>query len=189
MQNAVASRTIPIVALWFTALGCHGTLTTQGDEATGVDAGPVYDAGPDDEDDGPAYDAAPPDAGGDYESLSTEEQALFDRINEVRLERGLGEVVLRTDLNCAAGNHSLDIGELGWCGHTGSDGSSPGDRVADCQGEGWSGEIVACGQSTPPSAVDAWIGSPGHASIMFSGGQKYIGVAMHNNYWTAIFDQ
>ena len=81
------------------------------------------------------------------------EYSKVHTINEVREERGLDAVVLRTDLNCAAGTHSLDIGELGWCGHTGSDGSSPGDRVADCQGEGWSGEIVACGQSTPRSAV------------------------------------
>ena len=72
---------------------------------------------------------------------------------------------------------------------TGSDGSSPTTRVQDCSGSGWSGEIVACGQGTARSAVDAWIGSPGHNEIMFTPGQQYIGVAMYNNFWTAIFDR
>jgi uncharacterized protein YkwD len=136
-----------------------------------------------------AYVPSEPDASPDYESLSAEEKSLLDTINEERVARGMGTVELRGDLICAATKHSNDIGTLGWCGHTGSDGSSPGDRVAACQGEGWSGEIVACGQSTPRSAVDAWIWSPGHAAIMFDSGQVYIGVAMHNNYWTAIFDR
>jgi len=178
-------RSLLLAALWFTAVGCHGTLTVEGSDVEGVDAR-IVDADPLLPDAAPP---APPDASGPYESLSPEERALFDTINEERVARGLGTVKLRTDLICAAAKHSLDIGELSWCGHTGSDGSSPGDRVAACQGPGWSGEIVACGQTTPRDAVDAWIGSPGHASIMFDGGQVYIGVGMHNNYWTAIFDQ
>lgn len=200
MLRAPRHCRLGIVALWFTASACSGILTTYGDPVDAgeedditpgaLDAGPspidAPDGGP-----GPTPDAQPPnapDASPDYDELGFEEQQLFDTINAERLERGLGAVELRTDLNCAAATHSLDIGTLGWCGHTGSDGSSPGDRVAACQGSGWSGEIVACGQSTSVAAVDAWIWSPGHAAIMFSADQRYVGVAMHNNYWTAIFD-
>jgi len=137
-----------------------------------------------------AAPAPPPDANPDYSTLSAEEQDLFDTINAERVALGLVAVELRPDLICAASRHSADIGTTRTCGHTGSDGSGPGDRVAACPGgAGWSGEIVACGQTTPRSAVDAWIGSPGHNAIMFDSGQRYIGVAMYNNYWTAIFDR
>jgi len=212
MQAVTRTRWMCIFALWFTAVGCRGTMMSWG-EAESVDAGVS-----DDDDDPPPpqppgvpdggvmptqYDGnpgpgptptpdampPPPDASPDYESLSAAEKELFDTINEERVSRGMGTVELRGDLICAAAKHSKDIGTLGWCGHTGSDGSSPGDRVNACLGQGWSGEIVACGQSTPRGAVDAWIWSPGHAAIMFNSGQIYIGVAMHNNYWTAIFDQ
>lgn len=208
-MNAV-TRTLSVClcALWFGLVACHGTMITWG-EGDDVDAriddpDPLPPGVPDASpppiqlDGGvapgptPPADAAPPpqpDASPDYESLSVEEKSLFDTINEERVSRGMGTVELRGDLICAATKHSNDIGTLGICGHTGSDGSGPGDRVAACQGSGWSGEIVACGQSTPREAVDAWIWSPGHAAIMFDSGQVYIGVAMHNNYWTAIFDR
>ncbi len=123
------------------------------------------------------------------DDLSDIEQALFDEINRVRGEEGLDPVVLKVDLICAAGAHSADIGERGACTHTGDDGSQPGDRVEACSGDGWSGEIVACGQLTPEQAVQAWLDSPGHNAIMLDPNQVEVGVGMHMNYWTAIFDQ
>jgi uncharacterized protein YkwD len=178
------------------AAGCSGEITLdQGDDD---DDAPRADGGglpPGSPDGAPSSGAdatppPPPDAAPDYLALSPQEQELFDTINAERVAMGLVAVELRPDLNCAADRHSADIGATQTCTHTGSDGSSPGDRVAECPGgAGWSGEIVACGQSTPRSAVDAWIGSPGHNAIMFDGGQRYIGVAMSNNFWTAIFDR
>ena len=123
------------------------------------------------------------------DELSAVEVQLFEAINRERTDRGLQAVALRSDLNCAAQIHSEDIGERRACTHTGSDGSSPGSRVASCSGSGWSGEIVACGHSTAEGAVQGWLGSPGHHDIMLTPGQRWIGVAMHNNYWTAIFDR
>ena len=178
-------------------VACTGSITPDvagdddDDSTVRIDSGAggpgVIDAAPGGSVDGAP--APPPDATPDYAALSAEEQALFDTINQERVAAGKVAVELRTDLNCAARRHSDDIGTIGACTHTGSDGSSPGDRVAGCSGPGWSGEIVACGQGTPRAAVDAWIGSPGHNAIMFDGGQRFIGVAMHNNYWTAIFDR
>lgn len=177
--------------------GCSG-LITPGDGDDDDDTLPRADAGdpaPGSPDAAPASGAdatplPPPDASPDYTALSPQEQELFDTINAERVAMGLVAVELRPDLNCAATRHSADVGATQTCTHTGSDGSSPGDRVAGCPGgAGWSGEIVACGQGTPRSAVDAWIGSPGHNAIMFDAGQRYIGVAMFNNFWTAIFDR
>ncbi len=168
---------------------CSGTITDLGDDDDAVPTADADPAAPDATPSSPdARPQTPPDAGPDYTMLSPQEQELFEIINAERVALGLGTVQLRTDLNCAAARHSQDIGTTQTCTHTGSDGSSPSTRVQDCGGAGWSGEIVACGQGTPRSAVDAWIGSPGHNAIMFTPGQQYIGVAMHNNFWTAIFD-
>jgi uncharacterized protein YkwD len=120
--------------------------------------------------------------------LTAQEKDLLDTINAERAAMGLVPVVLRQTLICAAEAHSMDVGAVGSCSHTGTDGSDPTVRVQRCGGGGWSGEIIACGQGTPRGAVDAWIGSPGHNAIMFGASKREIGVAMHNNYWTAIFD-
>jgi len=139
-------------------------------------------------DHGPGTGGDPePDPGAD--ALTETEQELLATINAERTSRGLSAVVLRDDLICSAQHHSLDIGEHQVCSHDDSDGSGPGERVEACGGSGWSGEIVACGQTTPRDAVDGWLGSPGHNAIMLDPDQKTIGVAMSNNYWTAIFDK
>jgi uncharacterized protein YkwD len=128
--------------------------------------------------------------GGDStDALTAIEQDLLATINEERTSRGLTPVALRDDLVCSAQHHSADIGGRQECSHDDADGSGPGDRVKDCGGSGWSGEIVACGQTTPRQAVDGWLKSPGHNAIMLDPGQRTVGVAMSDNYWTAIFDK
>jgi len=122
-------------------------------------------------------------------ALSAVEQDLLATINKERTDRGLSKVVLRDDLVCAAQHHSKDIGERKACSHDDRDGSGPGERVTVCGGDGWAGEIVACGQTTPRGAVDGWLGSPGHKAIMLDPDQETVGVAMFGNYWTAVFDK
>lgn len=127
--------------------------------------------------------------GGGDSSLSATEDELLATINAERTSRGLSPVALRDDLLCAAQDHSADIGGREVCSHEGASGAGPGERVDACDGSGWSGEIVACGQTTPRQAVDGWLNSPGHRGIMLDADQKTIGVAMSNNYWTAVFDK
>ncbi len=127
--------------------------------------------------------------GGGDPSLSAIENELLATINGERTSRGLSPVTLRDDLLCAAADHSADIGSREVCSHDSAGGGGPGDRVDACDGGGWSGDIVACGQTTPRDAVDGWLNSPGHRSIMLDGDQKTVGVAMSNNYWTAVFDK
>jgi uncharacterized protein YkwD len=129
------------------------------------------------------------DDSSDSTDLSADEQGVLAEINRQRTMRGLSTVALRDDLVCAAKDHSADIGERQECTHDSANGDDPGDRVDACGGDGWSGEIVACGHGTPVDAVQGWIDSPGHNAIMFDPDQKKVGVAMHNNYWTAIFDK
>ncbi len=171
-----------VVAGLALAVGCGGTVDL-GDDA---ESGTGGDSTGGDGDGTPDPGGPPPGSNG----LTDTEIELFETINAERVAMGLPAVELRDDLNCAARVHSDDIGVRRACTHTGADGSSPGDRVAACpNGAGWSGEIVACGQGTPRAAVDGWIGSPGHNAIMFDPNQRRIGVAMHENFWTAIFDR
>jgi len=130
---------------------------------------------------GPVPNPAPSPYPGDVYSLGEE-------INKARASRGLSPVEILPALNCAAKRHADDVGAKHVCGHTGSDGSSPWDRARDC-GTSANGEIVACGQGDAKAAVQAWTYSPGHAAIMYDGGQKKMGVAMYQNYWVAIFQK
>ena len=111
-----------------------------------------------------------------------------EAVNKARASRGLAAVEILPALNCAAARHALDTGKRGMCSHTGSDGSSPWDRAKDC-GTFANGEIIACGQGDATTAVNAWTLSPGHAAIMYDGGQKKMGVGMSNNYWVVIFQK
>jgi len=111
-----------------------------------------------------------------------------EAVNKARASRGLSAVEILPALNCAAARHALDTGKRGMCSHTGSDGSSPWDRAKDC-GTFANGEIIACGQGDATTAVNAWTLSPGHAAIMYDGGQKKMGVGMSNNYWVVIFQK
>lgn len=129
----------------------------------------------------PSPTPAPTPYPGDVESLGAQ-------VNEARAARGLSAVMILPALNCAADRHAKDIGTRGVCGHTGQDGSSPWDRAKDC-GTFANGEIVACGQGDAKAAVQAWTYSPGHAAIMYDGGQKRMGVAMYRNYWVVIFQK
>lgn len=113
---------------------------------------------------------------------------LGQSVNEARAARGLSAVEILPALNCAADRHAKDVGAKKICGHTGSDGSSPWNRAKDCNTYA-NGEIVACGQGDAKAAVQAWTYSPGHAAIMYDGGQKKMGVAMFQNYWVVIFQK
>jgi uncharacterized protein YkwD len=76
-------------------------------------------------------------------------------------------------LTAAAQRHADDMLNHGVDGHTGSDGSSPQARDTDAgytQVER-SGEIVYWGTgplATPAAALDLWMQSPGHRSIILN---------------------
>jgi uncharacterized protein YkwD len=95
-------------------------------------------------------------------------------------------LILDKKLNCAAERHALDIGDNSRCSHTGTDGSSPWDRAGGC-GTSALGEIVACGQTTAAGAIQAWYASEGHKNLMLNAGHARVGLAMHKNYWVALF--
>jgi uncharacterized protein YkwD len=86
--------------------------------------------------------------------------------------------------------HSQDMVALNFFSHTGTNGSSAGQR-ATAAGYVWStwGENIAAGQPTVDSVMAAWLASPGHCANLMNAGFRDIGLACvsgtaNNNYRT-----
>ncbi|MFF5156880.1 CAP domain-containing protein [Streptomyces sp. NPDC000348] len=111
-------------------------------------------------------------------------------VNAERAKAGCSPVKVNTTLTKAAQDHSEDMAASGTMSHTGSDGSSPGDRITRA-GYGWStyGENVAYGYSTPAQVMTGWMNSPGHRENILNCGFEEIGVglAQPGSYWTQDF--
>ncbi len=89
--------------------------------------------------------------------------------------------------------HSDDMMALNFFSHTGSNGSSAGQR-ATAAGYVWQtwGENIAAGQPTANSVMDAWVASPGHCANLMNARFRDIGLACvsggasntYRTYWT-----
>lgn len=96
----------------------------------------------------------------------------------------------------AALAHSLDMAQNQNFSHTGTDGSNTGDRllVQDYDWSTW-GENILVGLDNAPDAIDTWIGSSGHCSIIMNPSYKEVGAGVAEgffqsgaaSYWTLVF--
>jgi thermitase len=109
-------------------------------------------------------------------------------INDYRESRGLPRLPEDTRLDQAAEWQSKDMNDNRFCGHFGTDGSNPFDRMRRA---GYplrtGGEIVACGYTSPADAVQGWIHSPGHHAIIVSRTFSDIGCGVVGRYYTCDF--
>ena len=79
--------------------------------------------------------------------------------------------------------------------HTGSDGSSFGQRIADTGYQsGAGGENIAAGSATAEDTMQQWLNSEGHCRNIMSGNFTQLGVGYAQNansqwthYWTQVF--
>jgi uncharacterized protein YkwD len=85
---------------------------------------------------------------------------------------------LASALTRAARAHSRDMVVQDFFGHSGSDGSTPGERATRA-GYRWSmlGENIASGVRTPQEAVAGWLASPEHCANIMTAGFRQMGVA------------
>ena len=81
------------------------------------------------------------------------------------------------DVARVAREHSWDMMRTNNMSHTGSDGSTVGDRLtrAGITFRGWA-ENVAVGQRTPQEVVTAWMNSPGHRANILNPNLTHLGV-------------
>jgi uncharacterized protein YkwD len=102
-----------------------------------------------------------------YVRFTPEERQTVELINVRRVAMGLPALRVDATLVNAARRHSSDIGPRGLCQHTGTDGSSPWDRIAQAGYSGSGrGEVVGCNYNTPLAVVTGWWASPGHYAVL-----------------------
>lgn len=106
------------------------------------------------------------------------EFALAD-LNNYRAEYGLNPLRLSEKLNLASEVHAKDIAQAGIISHTGTDGSSHGDRV---QRQGYyftiAAENVATGQKSWEEAFQGWKDSPEHNENLLRNDVTDFGIAL-----------
>ncbi|MEV6841409.1 CAP domain-containing protein, partial [Streptomyces sp. NPDC051133] len=102
---------------------------------------------------------------------------VAELVNAERSKNGCSPLTLNDTLTKAAQAHSEDMAAHQNMSHTGSDGSSPGDRITRA-GYDWSayGENVAFGYTTAEQVMASWMASPGHRANILNCTFKEIGV-------------
>jgi len=139
--------------------------------------------------------AGPPSSG--YQPPNVELQRLLTLVNEARSQpRTCGAtayaaahpLVAEPRLMAAADEHSADMHQHGFIGHTGTDGSSVSQRV-EREGYTWSrvGENVAWGYGSPEAVMGGWLSSPGHCANIMRPGYTEIGLGLAGTHWTQVF--
>jgi uncharacterized protein YkwD len=104
-------------------------------------------------------------------------------------------LTLDSRLRCAARKHSKDMGLNNFFSHTGSNGSSPWQRITWAgYTYSYAGENIAAGQSTPSAVMNSWMNSSGHCNNIMSPNFKHLGVgyyyrsgSTYGHYWTQDF--
>ncbi|GFE27230.1 CAP domain-containing protein [Streptomyces nigrescens] len=134
--------------------------------------------------------AASPSAAKATAKASGATARVVELVNDERRKAGCSPLTVNAKLTKAAQDHSKDMADHRNMSHTGSDGSSPEDRITRA-GYNWSsyGENVAYGYSTPESVMEGWMTSPGHKRNILDCSFKEIGVghAQPDDYWTQNF--
>ena len=114
-------------------------------------------------------------------------QEFLDAVNQARsASRMCGAdpydaappVAWNDNLAMAAFLHSSDMAVNQFFSHTGSDGSSPGDRITREGYDWWTyGENIAVGYQTVSAVMEGWLGSEGHCSNIMNPSFEEIGAA------------
>jgi hypothetical protein len=126
----------------------------------------------------------------------SEERAFVNLINSHRAANGLGPLVLQNQLGRTAELHSRDQASTGNSSHTGSNGSTPEQRIAAA---GYSASYTAeniywnSGDGSANAAFTWWKNSPGHNANMLSTNLTQFGIGRARRsangywYWTTTF--
>jgi len=120
-------------------------------------------------------------------------QQVEDLINLERIDQGRAPLHTSSALRQASGRHTEDMAVNRFCGHGGTDGSSPDSRMRDAGYPSPYGEIVACGQVSPATVVRTWMDSAPHRSLILCppctelGAGYSSGSGGYLHYWTVTF--
>jgi uncharacterized protein YkwD len=120
------------------------------------------------------------------------EDTVIDLVNDERQKAGCERVRNDGHLHDAARKHSVDMATHNAMSHTGSDRSSPSERMRDAGYRNPLSENVAFGHQTPQDVIDGWMRSSGHRGNILNCHAKAIGVGLAYSrdgapYWTQDF--
>lgn len=123
------------------------------------------------------------------------EQAAFRLLNADRAGQSAGALTADDRLHNAARAHSQDMASNNFFDHTGSNGSSAGDRITagGYKFASW-GENIAAGQETAADVITAWLKSPAHRDNMRDPSFTDVGIGLaeaksnadFSSYWTMV---
>lgn len=109
-------------------------------------------------------------------------------VSGFRAQQGLGPVKTNPKLELAAERHAQDMARRGFFSHTGSNGSSLGQR-AKRAGYRYCliAENIAKGQKSAGEAMQSWMASQGHRRNMLHRRVREVGVARApGNVWVMV---
>ena len=126
-------------------------------------------------------------------AMNSTEQQVFNLTNQERAALNIPLLKADNRLTQAARNHSQDMAINDFFSHTGSNGSSGGQRMSN-QGYDWNtwGENIAAGYTSAQSVMNAWMNSSGHRANILRNSFCDLGVGVISNtngrlYWTQNF--
>ena len=130
----------------------------------------------------------------DYSTSSSYQNEIANLINNARAQAGLAPLNVNAQLTAAALGHSIDMACHGLISHTGSDGSSPYERiVAAGYSPSLSSEIIY-GSGYPQTAFDWWMNDQVHRDeilnpyvIDMGVGYAYVAGTSAGGYYTVDF--
>lgn len=114
-------------------------------------------------------------------------------VNVERCSRSLQPLALNPMLQAAALRHSRDMAANNFLSHTGSDGSTPLQRMQAAGYTPWAwGENAAYGYSSAAAVFNGWMGSTGHRDNIRGSDFREMGLALATSsngtkYWTQTF--
>ena len=123
-------------------------------------------------------------------------EEIIGLINDVRAQAGVAPVSKQDQLRRAADVHLFDMTFHDFFSHTGSDGTTPGDRVARTgYHAGAVAELLAARSSSAQTVLDAWMGRSQRDDVLnpaFTEVGAAYAVALnaaYTYYWTVVLAQ
>jgi uncharacterized protein YkwD len=120
-----------------------------------------------------------------YSTSSSYASQLAQLINDARTQAGLSSLNVNAALQAAAQGHSVDMACHNLLSHTGSDSSSPGERVAAAGYAASSSSEIIYGSGYPQTAFDWWMNDATHRNEILNPYITDMGVGYAYNNQTA----
>jgi uncharacterized protein YkwD len=111
-----------------------------------------------------------------YSSSSSYQTEVANLINSARAQAGLSPLTVNAQLTAAAQGHSIDQACHGLISHSGSDGSSPSQRIAAAGYAASRASEIIYGSGYPQTAFDWWMSDATHRNEILNPSVTEMGV-------------